>query len=86
MLGILALTNELRSVKMEMMVNRIAHRLPYLKEETLWKRLRELLASRQQDSRPQGPETLRSKAELTAHRIDPGRLSRASRPRSKRTC
>jgi DNA primase len=59
MLGVLALTEELRSVKMELMVNRIAHRL-YLKEETLWNRLRELHLARQKDSRPSSPETLRS--------------------------
>jgi DNA primase len=70
MLGVLALTNELSSVKMQMMVNRIAHRL-YLKEETLWKRVRELNASRQQDSRPQGPETLRSKQESAAPAHEP---------------
>ena len=66
----LALTTELRSVKMELMVNRIAHRL-YLKEETLWNRLRELHAGRQQDSRPQGPETIRAKAETDRHEPAP---------------
>jgi len=41
MLTILAATPQERSVKLELMINRIAHRLN-LKEETLWKRLREL--------------------------------------------
>jgi len=46
MLGVLALTPDLRSLKVGLMVNRIAHRLS-LKEETVWKRLREVHASRQ---------------------------------------
>ena len=58
MLGVLALTPELRSVKMELMVNRIAHRL-YLKEETLWTKLRQLHGSRQQSV----PEAIRKPAE-----------------------
>ncbi len=41
MLGILALSPSERSVKMELMVNRIAQRL-LIKEETVWARLREL--------------------------------------------
>lgn len=41
MLGILALTPNERSVKLELMVNRIAHRL-LIKEETVWTRLKEL--------------------------------------------
>ena len=45
MLEILARGPEERSVKLELMVNRIAHRLN-LKEETLWSRLKELRASR----------------------------------------
>src|SRR5439155_25807813 len=45
MLTILAATPQERSVKLELMVNRIAHRLN-LKEETLWQRLRELRARR----------------------------------------
>jgi DNA primase len=45
MLAILAAAPEERSVKLELMVNRIAHRLA-LKEETLWMRLRELRATR----------------------------------------
>lgn len=43
MLAILALSPTERSVKLELMVNRIAHRLQ-IKEETVWKRLKELHA------------------------------------------
>lgn len=46
MLSILSASAEERNVKMELMVNRIAHRLS-LKEETLWLRLRELRAARE---------------------------------------
>jgi DNA primase len=45
MLATLAAGPEERSVKLELMVNRIAHRLN-LKEETLWSRLKELRGSR----------------------------------------
>jgi DNA primase len=45
MLAILAASPQERSVKLELMVNRIAHRLN-LKEETLWKRLGELRSQR----------------------------------------
>ncbi len=45
MLRILALAPAERSVKMELMVNRIAHRL-LIKEETVWNRLREMRAAR----------------------------------------
>jgi len=65
MLAVLALTPELRSVKMELMVNRIAHRL-YLKEETLWNKLRQLQSSRQQSA----PEASRS-GELAAEQPGP---------------
>ncbi|MBI2805255.1 MAG: DNA primase [Planctomycetes bacterium] len=41
MLGVLALTPDERSVKLELMVNRIAQRL-LIKEETVWSRLKEL--------------------------------------------
>jgi len=44
-LSILAAAPAERSVKMELMINRIAHRLG-LKEETLWTRLRELRAAK----------------------------------------
>ena len=47
-LGILALSPADRSVKMELMVNRIAHRLQ-IKEETVWSRLKELRAARKSD-------------------------------------
>jgi DNA primase len=50
MLTILAATPQERSVKLELMINRIAHRLN-LKEETLWKRLRELRANRAETRR-----------------------------------
>ncbi len=58
MLGILALTPSERSVKLEMMVNRIAQRLS-IKEETVWARLKEVRAARKNaDSReaPRRPE------------------------------
>jgi DNA primase len=55
MLGVLAQTPDERSVKLELMVNRIAHRLQ-IKEETVWARLRELRVRRKKnergDSRP----------------------------------
>jgi len=51
MLAILAAAPQERSVKLELMVNRIAHRLN-LKEETLWQRLRELRAKRADTARP----------------------------------
>src|SRR5208337_4571202 len=45
MLGILALAPEERTVKLELMVNRIAHRLN-LKEETVWNRLKAMRGKR----------------------------------------
>jgi DNA primase len=48
MLGILALTPTERSVKLELMVNRIAQRLS-IKEETVWARLKEVRATRKDD-------------------------------------
>lgn len=45
-LGILALSPTERSVKLDLMVNRIAHRLQ-IKEGTVWTRLKELRAARQ---------------------------------------
>jgi DNA primase len=45
MLGILALSPNERSVKLDLMVNRIAHRLQ-IKEETLWARLKDLRRNR----------------------------------------
>jgi DNA primase len=50
-LKVLALAPETRSVKLELMVNRIAHRLGVLKEETLWIRLMELREKRQSGDR-----------------------------------
>jgi DNA primase len=51
MLATLALSPTERSVKLELMVNRIAHRLN-LKEETLWKRLKELRGKRTEHEAP----------------------------------
>jgi DNA primase len=45
MLALVAAAPEQRSVKLELMVNRLAHRLN-LKEETLWTRLREMRGAR----------------------------------------
>jgi DNA primase len=56
-LTILAATPDERSVKLELMVNRLAHRLN-LKEETVWMRLRELRAARHraaEKARPAAP-------------------------------
>lgn len=58
MLTILAATPQERSVKLELMVNRIAHRLN-LKEETLWKRLRELRERRANTRREDMERTAR---------------------------
>jgi DNA primase len=59
-LGILALAPEARTIKLELMVNRIALRAG-LKEENLWARLKELRESQQARERPgtqgQGPPT-----------------------------
>ncbi len=49
MLKILALTSDDRSVKLELMINRIAHRLR-IREETLWSRLRDLRAAHQESA------------------------------------
>ena len=65
MLKILALTPAERSVKLELMVNRIAHRL-LIKEETVWGRLRELRAVRKNaEARQEGhtPATVSSAPE-----------------------
>jgi DNA primase len=51
MLSILAASPVERSVKLELMVNRIAHRLN-LKEETLWRRLSELRSKRAERVEP----------------------------------
>jgi DNA primase len=53
-LGILAQAPETRTVKLELMINRIAHRLG-LKEETVWARLEQVRANRRAtDRRPVG--------------------------------
>lgn len=54
MLGILALTPTERSVKLELMVNRIAQRL-LIKEETVWARLKEVRASRKNADAREAP-------------------------------
>jgi DNA primase len=54
-LGILALAPETRTVKLELMINRIAHRLG-LKEETVWARLDEVRAARRGTDRPSALE------------------------------
>jgi DNA primase len=57
LLSLLAAAPEERSVKLELMVNRIGHRLN-LKEETLWMRFRELRAARRataEKARPAEP-------------------------------
>lgn len=46
MLTVLSASPEIRGVKMELMINRIAHRLS-LKEETVWSRLKELWRAKQ---------------------------------------
>jgi DNA primase len=54
MLAILALSPNERSVKLDLMVNRIAHRLQ-IKEETLWARLKDLRRNRKDaDARETG--------------------------------
>jgi DNA primase len=66
MLGILALTPTERSVKLELMVNRIAQRL-LIKEETVWARLKEVRAARKNaDSRDPSPTGRREDVETTA--------------------
>jgi DNA primase len=54
LVGLLAAAPDERSVKLELMVNRIAHRLN-LKEETLWNRFRELRAARRSAAADKGP-------------------------------
>lgn len=68
MLTILAATPQERTVKLELMVNRIAHRLN-LKEETLWKRLSELRVKR-------------ADASAAPPRAKPADLGEAEQPRS----
>jgi DNA primase len=54
MLAIMAMAGTDRSVKLELMANRIAHRLQ-IKEETIWARLRELRAVRKNAEEREGP-------------------------------
>jgi DNA primase len=54
MLGILALTPSEHSIKLELMVNRIAQRL-LIKEELVWARLRELRGVRKNGEAPEVP-------------------------------
>lgn len=65
MLTILAATPQERSVKLELMINRIAHRLN-LKEETLWRRLRELRERRAEADRPARLDVAAEEPERTA--------------------
>ncbi len=53
-LGILALTPGERTVKLELTINRVAHRLG-IKEETLWARLEDLRAGLRERDRPLTP-------------------------------
>jgi DNA primase len=62
MLAILAAAPVERSVKEELMVNRIAHRLN-LKEETAWTRLKEMRAQRQASTRPSRADQTAAEAE-----------------------
>ncbi|MBI3410462.1 MAG: toprim domain-containing protein, partial [Planctomycetes bacterium] len=56
MLNVLAAAPEERTVKMELMVNRIAHRLN-LKEETVWTRLKELRGRRADREAPRSTQS-----------------------------
>jgi DNA primase len=65
LLTLLAAAPEDRSVKLELMVNRIGHRLN-LKEETLWTRFRELRAARRATAEKARPEPLAGSQPLAA--------------------
>jgi DNA primase len=65
MLGTLALAPVTTSVKLQLMVNRIAHRLN-LKEETLWTRLKELHGKREGRAAPRPPKVTEDQEERTA--------------------
>jgi DNA primase len=70
MLAILALSPEERSIKLELMVNRIAHRLN-LKEETVWNRLKDLRAQRQRRESPRPVEpTAERQGPAASHEIE----------------
>ncbi len=89
MLAILAAAPNERSVKLELMVNRIAHRLN-LKEETIWRRLKELRAQRGDKATPPRPEVAAAEPDRSApaakHEVellevllaDPALVARAS--------
>ncbi len=62
MLAILALTPQERSVKLELMVNRIAQRL-LIKEETVWTRLKELRAKRKNADAREQPRSINTEPE-----------------------
>ncbi len=62
MLGILALTPTERSVKLELMVNRIAQRL-FIKEETVWARLKEVRLARKNADVREAPRRLEPEVE-----------------------
>jgi DNA primase len=69
-LAVLARSPEERSLKLELMVNRIAHRLS-LKEETVWTRLRELRAARPADREPARPREAAAPEEPAEERRAP---------------
>lgn len=60
-LGVLALAPNERSVKLELMVNRIAHRL-LIKEETVWARLTELRSVRKDADSRENPPVVEAQA------------------------
>jgi DNA primase len=62
MLEILALAPNERSLKLDLMVNRIAHRL-LIKEETVWARLKELRAVRKNGDGREAPRSTTTEAE-----------------------
>ncbi len=71
-LGILALTPTKLSVKLELMLNRLAHRFK-LKEETLWARLEELRAGQQGKDRKGAAEAAASaprRAPAAPHEVE----------------
>jgi DNA primase len=67
LLALLAAADDERSVKLALMVNRIAHRLN-LKEETLWSRFRELRAARRAAAGAGEPSAVRGRLASDANR------------------
>jgi DNA primase len=65
MLNVLSAAPEMRGIKIELMVNRIAHRLG-LKDETIWSRLRELRKARQETAASQEQRVRRDVPEQPA--------------------